>query len=480
MSSAVALVSGGKDSLFALHAAKEVFGLDICVLAHIRPRDTQQEADSFMYQSVGSTMVDYIAEALELPLMIREMQGKPIATVSQEYVKTDGDEVEDLYELLNAVKVKFPLVSFVVSGAILSNYQKLRVENVCSRLNMISVAPLWNFDQTALIDLITSIPRYDVRIIKIATMGLERKHLGKSFRDLAPHLKQLSRRWGIHCCGEGGEFETICLETPLFVKKKVLVRHWTVYTHDSNPFAPVLYLHPTSGRDVSIDPTKTDREPQVDAFDRVKSCEYYIRDITGMDLLKDFENEVFAYAKHCSGSLTDFETFKRIFLSDDQGRSLQQSTASMSLWRSIEPERGWINDKVVTLGPYIGLPPHRIKLTGQESIFERMAIGFREIRNRGHDAGYAMSDLSSVGIIVPGASLGAKMIESALRLLVRQNCCSKVDWKKRESNLWFSNSKGDGVFHGDCEREHKYYIVDYGSCLQLFGSFKTDASVGEK
>jgi diphthine-ammonia ligase len=43
----------------------------------------------------------------------------------------EGDEVEDLYKLLLKVKQAHPEVTAVACGAIFSNYQRLRVENVC-------------------------------------------------------------------------------------------------------------------------------------------------------------------------------------------------------------------------------------------------------------------------------------------------------------------------------------------------------------
>ena len=47
------------------------------------------------------------------------------------YVETDGDEVEDLLRLLAFVKTALPGVEAVSSGAIASDYQRLRVEHVC-------------------------------------------------------------------------------------------------------------------------------------------------------------------------------------------------------------------------------------------------------------------------------------------------------------------------------------------------------------
>lgn len=45
-------------------------------------------------------------------------------------MSTEKDEVEDLYALLSRVKHEMPEVQAVASGAILSTYQRLRVENV--------------------------------------------------------------------------------------------------------------------------------------------------------------------------------------------------------------------------------------------------------------------------------------------------------------------------------------------------------------
>lgn len=67
------------------------------------------------------------------------------------YSATPGDEVEDMYELLKEVKKKIPSIEAVSSGAIASDYQRLRVESVCSRLGLVSLAYLWKQDQSLLL-----------------------------------------------------------------------------------------------------------------------------------------------------------------------------------------------------------------------------------------------------------------------------------------------------------------------------------------
>ena len=44
-----------------------------------------------------------------------------------------------------------PEVSAVASGAILSTYQRVRVEHVCSRLKLVSLGYLWRRDQKELL-----------------------------------------------------------------------------------------------------------------------------------------------------------------------------------------------------------------------------------------------------------------------------------------------------------------------------------------
>lgn len=63
---------------------------------------------------------------------------------------TPGDEVEDMFLLLNEVKRQIPNIRGVSSGAIASDYQRLRVESVCSRLGLVSLSYLWKQDQSLL------------------------------------------------------------------------------------------------------------------------------------------------------------------------------------------------------------------------------------------------------------------------------------------------------------------------------------------
>ena len=96
-----ALISGGKDSLFALHCVV-ASGHEVVALGHIAP-ESGGEPDSEMYQSVATEGIETIAEALELPLFVQYSKNKSKCS-QMDYVPADGDEVEDLLLLLETVK----------------------------------------------------------------------------------------------------------------------------------------------------------------------------------------------------------------------------------------------------------------------------------------------------------------------------------------------------------------------------------------
>jgi diphthine-ammonia ligase len=58
-------------------------------------------------------------------------------------------------------------------------------------------------------------------IIKVACLGLTAKHLGRSIADLEPVIFSLAERYGCNVCGEGGEFETLTLDGPMFTLGRI-------------------------------------------------------------------------------------------------------------------------------------------------------------------------------------------------------------------------------------------------------------------
>ncbi|XP_053365796.1 diphthine--ammonia ligase [Clarias gariepinus] len=233
----VALISGGKDSCYNMMQCVAA-GHTVVALANLRPAHTD-ELDSYMYQTVGHHAIELYAEAMDLPLYRRTIQGSSVDT-GREYSPNDADEVEDLYQLLKLVKEKEG-VEAVSVGAILSDYQRVRVENVCSRLQLQPLAYLWRREQADLLsEMISS--GLQAFLIKVAAYGLNPgTHLGKTLAEMEPYLHQLSQKYGVHICGEGGEYETFTTDCPLF-KKKIVIDSMETVIHSDDAFAQVAYL----------------------------------------------------------------------------------------------------------------------------------------------------------------------------------------------------------------------------------------------
>ncbi|NWX06011.1 DPH6 ligase, partial [Caloenas nicobarica] len=234
--------SGGKDSCYNMMQCVAA-GHQVVALANLRPAENTgltDELDSYMYQTVGHHAIDLYAEALDLPLYRGFIKGTSVNT-GRVYTTCQEDEVEDLYDLLKLVKDKEE-VEAVSVGAILSDYQRDRVEDVCRRLNLQPLAYLWRRNQEILLkEMISS--NIQAIIIKVAALGLDPdEHLGKSLDQMEPYLLELSEKYGVHVCGEGGEYETFTLDCPLF-KKKIVVDSAKVVVHSADAFAPVAYLH---------------------------------------------------------------------------------------------------------------------------------------------------------------------------------------------------------------------------------------------
>eukprot|EP00924_Labyrinthula_sp_SR-Ha-C_P016013 snap_masked-scaffold_4-processed-gene-16.34-mRNA-1 protein AED:0.31 eAED:0.31 QI:0/-1/0/1/-1/1/1/0/640 len=222
----IGLISGGKDSLLNLLECV-LHGHEIICLCHLTPPklNLSEEMDSYMFQTVGSSMVQQISKAMKLPLLTREItKGSKILSLEYKNLSKEefeSDEINDLFQLLVEAKSKFPEANAVSSGAILSTYQRNRVEYVCKKLNLSSVAFLWQLSQ---IEVLNRLKRYNFNaiLVKVASLGLKKEFLGKSLDHLTQKFMKLNQDFGFHVCGEGGEYETLVLDCPLFEEQIVV------------------------------------------------------------------------------------------------------------------------------------------------------------------------------------------------------------------------------------------------------------------
>ncbi|CAG0880327.1 unnamed protein product [Cyprideis torosa] len=206
------LVSGGKDSCYNLIECQEA-GHELVALATLVPSKDQHELDSPMFQTIDVQWVRLWKQCTNLPFYQKQLKGRPLSG-GLSYNPQSGDEVEDLYDLIAEVQEK-QLIQAVAVGAILSNYQRIRVESVCQRLGLTPLSYLWERDGTELLGKMRDCG-IEAIIVKVASMGLSADLLGRSVWDCLPLLQRLESEIGSHVCGEGGEYETMVLDCPLF------------------------------------------------------------------------------------------------------------------------------------------------------------------------------------------------------------------------------------------------------------------------
>ena len=109
-----------------------------------------------------------------------------------------------------------------MTGAIESIYQAKRIEDICDKLNLLCINPLWMKDQ---VELLTELVDKDYSIIisGIFAYPLDETWLGKRLdKDIIQKLITLKDKYEINPAGEGGELETTVLDAPFFKKKIVI------------------------------------------------------------------------------------------------------------------------------------------------------------------------------------------------------------------------------------------------------------------
>ncbi len=195
-----ALISGGKDSSFAIYRALQE-GHVITDLITIVPANE----DSYMFHSANIHLTGLISEACKIPL-------RSVASSGEK-----EKELDDLKSALGSVNV-----DGVAVGAIASEYQASRVQRICDQLGFAMYAPLWHKDpETLLREMIKCM---DIMMVKVAAGGMDGSWLGRHFDDkLIDDLLELNRQYRVHIAGEGGEYETLVLDAPYYTKKINLI-----------------------------------------------------------------------------------------------------------------------------------------------------------------------------------------------------------------------------------------------------------------
>jgi diphthine-ammonia ligase len=200
------LFSSGKDSAYASYVMHRQNYRLACLIT-LR----SSNPDSYMFHTPNVHLAGLQAEAMGLPLIEQETWGQK------------EQELSDLESALRRAK-KQCNIQGVVTGALYSNYQRKRIERVCDRLGLKVFSPLWHINQETLMrELIEK--GFEFVFSSVAAEGLDRSWLCRpiTHKDVDA-LRTLHDRIGINIAGEGGEFETLVLDCPLFKKRISIVK----------------------------------------------------------------------------------------------------------------------------------------------------------------------------------------------------------------------------------------------------------------
>lgn len=195
-----AMYSGGKDSTFAMYLAEQM-GHEIVCLVTVRPEDRA----SWIFHTPNLSVVPVMAEAM----------GKELVTVP-----SDGTEEGDMAAMRDALSGLD--IDGIVVGALWSDYQWDRMNLICGDLGLFVLAPLWRKDQDTVYDEMVS-AGIEAIIVGVFAEGLDERWLGRRLdAETKRELYRLRDRYGISIMGEGGEYESMTLDSPMHLKRLVI------------------------------------------------------------------------------------------------------------------------------------------------------------------------------------------------------------------------------------------------------------------
>ncbi len=207
-----ALFTGGKDSTYAIYLARKL-GHEITCLITLKSKNP----DSYMFHTPAIELTELQAEAMELSLITENTEGEK------------ETELKDLEEAIKKAQTQFQFGG-IITGALFSEYQKTRIEKIAQGLNLKVISPLWHKPQEELMrELIDN--NFQFIFTAIAAEGLNKDWLNKTITQT--DLDKLKQIPGINLAGEGGEFESLVVDCPLF-KKKLIIKESETLEENKN------------------------------------------------------------------------------------------------------------------------------------------------------------------------------------------------------------------------------------------------------
>ena len=193
------LFSGGKDSTYSIFLAKKQ-GHEIKCLLSVFPKSDE----SHLLHHPNLQWTHLQSQSMQIPQL----------TIKSESDKT-GNEINALENILIRSIDEYQIEG-LVHGGIQSQFQKEKFENLCNKLNLKSITPLWNRNSLEYMnELISS--NFVFIITSVSSGGLDDSWLGKIItKNDIDTLYALSQKFGFNLNFEGGEAETFVVNCSLF------------------------------------------------------------------------------------------------------------------------------------------------------------------------------------------------------------------------------------------------------------------------
>jgi ABC transporter with metal-binding/Fe-S-binding domain ATP-binding protein len=213
------LYSGGKDSNLATYKIHKA-GNEIVVLLSVMAK----KSDSWMFHLPNVIHTKIQAECVGIPWVGVEVSGEKEV------------EVQEFHSLLSHLKGKWNIEG-IGTGAIASRYQRDRIAQICKKLNLEELSPLWGEPEEVILKEILDLG-FEVYFTSVSAEGLGRNWLGRRFdKETVDSLLKLKEKFGINASGEGGEYETFVCDSPLFKKKIKILEAETIWHHNAGTWS---------------------------------------------------------------------------------------------------------------------------------------------------------------------------------------------------------------------------------------------------
>ena len=195
------LFSGGKDSTYSAWLAKKL-GYELSCLISI----WSENKESFMFHTPAIEITKKQAELVGVPIIVQ---------------KTRGKKEKELLDLEKAIKlaIKKYKIEGIVTGAVESVYQSSRIQQICNSLGVECFNPLWQKNQAELLEELVK-NKFEIILSGVFSYPLDKGWVGRKIdSNFIKEIKILSEKYKINPAGEGGEFESLVINCPLFKKK---------------------------------------------------------------------------------------------------------------------------------------------------------------------------------------------------------------------------------------------------------------------